>query len=368
MLIYILIFFFLFFASFFLKSYSVDFVPNDAVKKGLGSRESRTICVLAFAVLTLVMGCRSMLVGADTYQYYLKYLQYDINGENTEFLYQFVNDLFSNLGVPWQVYLLVISAFVSYAVIRFIYEYSPDPAFSILLYMTIGLFSLNMSGIRQSIAIAICLLGFIEFNRRNKILLFIIAIGVAFLFHNSAIVMIAIIPLSCLSRKKWFTTACVSAIVLTFPFRESVASFLYLFAPERYQSNFYDINAGYNMNLLAFGLQVAPVVFYLICTFLSTDAEKKYGARQNEERAILAMSLVSLFLYVLSFNSASIGRLAFYFQMANSVIIPVTVARIPSSRMRFLLRLSISCLAVVAFLISVPGGSSHIDNYSFYFE
>lgn len=367
MYIYILVFLLLFLASFINIGTNVTSIRQDDVLTV--KKNKKIIAVCAFATLTILMGCRSLSVGADTYQYYQKYLSYEINGANTEFLYQLVNDLFSCLGVPWQVFLLLISAFISYTVIRFVFEFSPDPAFSVLLYMTIGIFSLNMSGIRQSLAITVCLLGLINFIKRRQPLFFLISIGLAFFIHNSAIIMLAILPVYYLSRHKWFFVFCIIVVCLSFPLRELIVPFLYKFAPERYQSNYYDISSGYNLNILALGIQMAPAAFYYLCSVYSGDKNNVSDVLEHkEENVFLAISLICMLLYALSFSSASIGRMAFYFQMANCVLIPLSVQIIKDARAQFLFRMTISCLAIAVFMISTPDGSSHIDNYTFFFS
>ncbi len=85
-------------------------------------------------------------------------------------------------------YVLQFSAtlFLLFALNRFYSRYSPYPILSISLFVILFLFTILMAQVRQSIALAIVLLG-TPYVFERKALLFFVTIGVACLFHISAL-------------------------------------------------------------------------------------------------------------------------------------------------------------------------------------
>ena len=313
------------------------------------------------------MGLRSVSVGADTFQYYEKYFSYAINGINSEPAYELLNNIFSNAGIPWQLFLLLISGYIAFCIIVFCKAFSPDLPFSILLYMTTGIFALNMSGLRQSIAISTCLLAFIALVKYKKFFSFIVLVVISALFHNSALVFVLILlPYKVNNRSIWAKgIACLVLLAICGLFRTQLIDLLMTFAPARYRLGQYDVYSGYSLNPVVLGMQAAPLILY----FLSIGFADSSSTRRGEsEDTIWWMSLLCVSFYILSYSSASVGRLAFYFQMANAVLIPSSVANFSDRKLRYLLTLCISVLSVLAFFVSMPGGSSHIDNYQFFWS
>jgi len=97
------------------------------------------------------------------------------------------------------VYLAITSALICTILGIYINRFASSKIYAVFFYYTIGLFAFSMAGLRQVLAMSICLLSY-EAIRRKRWILFIIIIGIAFLFHKSAIFFLPAYPIA---RFRW---------------------------------------------------------------------------------------------------------------------------------------------------------------------
>ena len=89
-------------------------------------------------------------------------------------------------------FVFVFAAIVySYCLCRFFSDNCDDYVFSALMIGSIGLVGFFLQGLRQSLAISICLLS-VKYCRERNLFSFLIVVGIASLFHASALVFIAV--------------------------------------------------------------------------------------------------------------------------------------------------------------------------------
>ena len=156
------------------------------------SRKNQSIC--CGILLFLVMGLRHPSIGSDTSHYLYKYLNLTVDqfmdSNSYEFGFIFFNYFLYNLGVGPQLYLIITSAIIAFTISYFFYNYSKNIFFSFYLFLTIGLFTMSLSGIRQMLSVSFCLLAFISYNKLTnyKYLVSISFLILSYSFHNSAII------------------------------------------------------------------------------------------------------------------------------------------------------------------------------------
>lgn len=83
-------------------------------------------------------------------------------------------------------YFAVTSAIIIISLFIFINRYAVSKKYAIYFYYTIGLFAFSMAGLRQALAMSICLFAY-EAARRRKLISFLLLVGTAFLLHKSAL-------------------------------------------------------------------------------------------------------------------------------------------------------------------------------------
>lgn len=152
--------------------------------------------------LIVISGLRSIQVGSDTLIY--KEVFNSLSGvpfldlfdvyPKFENGYQLVSYLFSNVFNSFNFYMFIVSTFVYMVLGLIIYKYSTNPLFSYVLYVILGMFDFNLSGLRQSIAMSIVLFSII-FLIDQKVIKFTSTIILAAFFHKTAIIFLIIYPL-----------------------------------------------------------------------------------------------------------------------------------------------------------------------------
>jgi hypothetical protein len=107
------------------------------------------------------------------------------------------------------VYLAITSGLICIFLGIYINQFGSSKIYAVYFYYTIGLFAFSMAGLRQVLAMSICLLAY-EAIRKKRMFLFIIIIGVAFLFHKTAIFFLPAYPIA---RFQWKPKNILIAIV-----------------------------------------------------------------------------------------------------------------------------------------------------------
>ena len=176
------------------------FIKKDSTYK-ISGKTYMIICSLA---LIFVMGLRSQDAGSMDTTMYSR--MFDVAQKYSE-LRNFLDAkevfevpfLFSEIGFyaciwgaaqflpSMQWFILLTSAFIILATAKFISRHSDDPMISWLVFICLGLMTFSMNGMRQALAMSICLLAY-RFVEDKKLLRFLIVVFIAVLFHKSAII------------------------------------------------------------------------------------------------------------------------------------------------------------------------------------
>ena len=201
--------------------------------------------LIVFGALALFMGLRSISVGCDLLQYLHRYeisramIEYPMEKGFNYFSYFFHDILHSS----FHLFLFVISCVTCLSLFVLFLRYSQDISFSLLLYITIGTFTMALSGLRQTMAMSIAWLA-IYFVEKRRLLIFIALILLASTFHNSAVIFLVVYPLWGwrLSRKQCFL---ITLVTLSSYFWNSLLLPLIKFI-QPFKYDYLDLSVGYN--------------------------------------------------------------------------------------------------------------------------
>lgn len=329
----------------------------------------RNYAIYVSVCLLVLIGCRHVSVGADTRQY--EYL-YSISSEQIspekydQGYYRFA-DFFHQLGFSYQAYNLVVASVLVSSLVLFYATYSKNVAFSTLVFMTIGLLPMYMSGTRQSLAISICLFAMVWIDKHKGITHTIAAcllVGLASKFHASAIVGVAGIIVIALklrmSRQSLFVLVLVAAAAMIY--RNYVAQFAQYILPAKYMS--YDLNADYHINPL---LIIISVLIPAFCLIFDTEVQHD-GKYSSEKTWLYLFSAANILLTILAQNSMYFSRISYYFVHANSILISNMIVEQRIKTNSYIMYIVIGLVCMLYFLISMPGGTLKIDNYAFFWQ
>jgi len=210
---------------------------------GLYLRKRKTAAPITafFLILAFLLMFRGLSVGSDTmnYRYFfhrIRRLQWNELGEfGLEYAYVLLNKAVSVLTDHEQG-LFIVSALLSLIPMYILYKedwnYAP---LKILIFVNLSMFPMLFSGIRQAIAVSVGIIAYF-FVRRKQFLWFLVTVVVAFLFHRSAFVLLALYPACHIRLRKkhlWFVVPIIAAI---FVFNRQIFALLTLFIGDYFGS------------------------------------------------------------------------------------------------------------------------------------
>jgi len=313
----------------------------------------------------LIMALRGNMVGTDilnySFEFYNSEFYLDYKLRETEMGYSYFNNLFNNLGFGYQQYIALIAGIFIIAISYFYYNYSRYIFLSFYLHITIGLFSISMSGLRQTMAIAFSVIAF-TFLEKNRVFLYFSAIGIAYLFHNSALIFLFLYFFRKVKISKKNGLLFLIVCLMIFIFKGAIATVVQMISPEKYH-RYTDLVINVNYSVI-FVMIAIPIVCLM---FWPKNIEKDVNYHRNMS-IFFVMSCINFVVYFLATEIPLFERLSLYFIIFNTVLIPNIISDIKSRHVRSLALLMCIVLPLIQFLISTPGGSYGIDNYKFFWE
>lgn len=179
------------------------FFPIGSAKIGKirNNRQKSIFMIIVCIELICFAGLRAIDVGADT-ETYIKALNYyksfpkdSILKQKLVWPFDFEDGYFlftkicAWLSMNETVFLFTIAILTYIPVCVFIYRYSEEPLISVYTYFAFSCFTYSLGIFRQMMAISIILLG-IQYIEKRELIRYMIVIGIAMLFHTTAIIML----------------------------------------------------------------------------------------------------------------------------------------------------------------------------------
>ena len=244
----------------------------------------------------------------------------DLTGNPLSELYESV---MRSITDNYHVYFLIPALLSSFAVIRLFKRYSVSPAFSLLIFFSIGTYVMYIAALKQCIAMFFLLMA-LPYAIDKKYVKFYLLVFVAVLFHTHAF-MFAIIPL--LMEKPWgkvtwmllgATLFAMATYDLTLGrFMEYAQSIGAMVA----ESEVFD---SHQINVLRVVVYWVPAILALVfCQRLFSDSTRK-------ENLFVNMSLVSAFILTIGLVQGAnlFARMAAYFEIATAVALPWMIKKL----------------------------------------
>lgn len=166
-------------------------------------REKRQGVIAALGVLAifLVLALKGD-VGSDIAGYKQQYLiSADKDWADTDYVYFepgyiFLMKIFSKLGIDFQLFTVFLYAVACAAIYLLIKKYSTDAVLSLIIFVCYQFFVFYVSGIRQCLAMSVCVFAFLAWQKKKilfRIIPCLLILG-AVSIHQSAIVFFAVVP------------------------------------------------------------------------------------------------------------------------------------------------------------------------------
>ena len=276
------------------------------------------ICI----VLIVMAAFRSDAVGADTMGYRSNYMNMG-NFHSFQDLvdrfslyymgYYIPSKLFHLVGLPVQVWFGFLEAFYLFALMKLVNRFSKDKIFSLLVFVTIGLFSFSLAGLKQTLAMSLMMLAFVAFVEK-KYWLTALLVFLTYYTHQSALIFLGAFLLYFLKKGRWLILA---AIVV------SVSIYFYGYF---YLVNMVDLieNEQWEKYLTTeSGYSYVTFIFLSVITLIAGLNMKNYSeAEPHNSRYFLASSIIACGIQLLAGISSSMFRLTLPYMPFIMILLP----------------------------------------------
>lgn len=304
-------------------------------------------CIYCGIALFLVIAFRSQYVGsADSSHYYSQWERL-MSTSWTNFLVSLTTAtmekgyllsvwVLSHIFPNAQFIFICSGVLFAIAISRFIYKNSDNALLSYEIYICLGLFVFMIQGMRQAMAMSICLLS-IEFCKNRKLVPFVVTIFIASLFHQTALVFLVIYLFY--GRKLDPLNGLLSlsiGILITLLSNQIVNTANDLFERE------------YTMIVTSGGFVATAI--YIIIIIIGFIAITRYYPEDIDLAFFWYMAFFGFFIYIMRYFAAHAAqRISFYFMFSQMILLPNSLG-VFEKRSRKLIKIAIVVLSIALFL------------------
>lgn len=304
---------------------------------------------LVFVFITLLLTASLRFEVGDDWNSYLRFYTDRDLSQNVEFGYRLINDFFSDLGLPYNLFLLLINSVALFFTYKFINLNAKSKQIGLLIFFYEIFFYLYLSGLRQAIALSISCIGF-NYALKKRFLKYLLVVLLASTFHKSALIALAIyfIPrerfnfYSIFKSIKFYFALCVVIFITYVP----IEFFLKFIEDSYFKNVFYYLQSHYKEENIETSYYIGAAKRLIVIIFYSLY--RRHLPRDSLTHYFFNIYIIG-FLFFLTFYllSPDIGtRLAQYFTIFEILIIGNLVYYIPRFKDKFLI--FITYIAVTA--------------------
>lgn len=242
-------------------------------------------------------------------------------------LSELYRDVVRDATTNYHIYFFFPAFLSSFAVVKLFKRYSVNPAFSLLIFFSIGTYVMYIAALKQCFAMFFLLLA-LPYAIDRKYVRFYLLVFLAILFHTHAF-MFAIVPL--LFGKPWGKTSIgflLAAIFAMATYDATLGAFM-----EYAQSigalvaeiEVFDNNP----------INILRVIVYWVPALLALAFRKRlFSNSTRTENLFVNMSMVSAFILMIGLVQAAnlFARMAAYFEIATAIALPWMIKRLFTKR------------------------------------
>lgn len=310
------------------------------IKINVRNKEKQESIILfcGMIMLFLILALKKETVGVDITGYRVQYeLSRKISWKVWDYVY-FENGyivlqkVFSKIGISFQVFTMILYAFFCSILYFFVKKYSKNVTISLLIFICYQFFVFSISGLRQTVAMGICLIAFMIDYEKKKTLKAIGLIILAMQIHSSAVVFLIVPIVMRLEKKRvdiYIWNILVLMCILGRKYFWKIISYFYGLDVET-------AVLGGNM-LLVLGIAIFAIFTYYF-------SYKSNAPLDNTYIRIAFLSVISYFVLC----GSTLLRASMYFNLFYIVLIPHFIEKY-RTRDRMLLNILMTTFLIILF-------------------
>ena len=316
--------------------------------------------VLALLPMFIMIGFKNVAIGADTGMYFKNFLYvsetpllevFDMSRMENGYLI-FVK-LITYVTKSPLVYQLICTSVYLIGILEFAKTLDKNYVFLFIYFVcTLGLFFFMFTGIRQCLAMSICLFGY-KYCERRKIIPFILCVLLAFFFHKSAILFIAVYFMVRM-KITWYNTALYAAglwIATT-----------YLFDIQEWFNEQLDYN--YKIEETENGsIFLLVIILFTVFSMFMIYNNHRFS---EKAQALMNVNFITVFFWFLRLQTRVAERPSMYFMFFSCALYAYGLNNIKNGRQRDAFKLIIIALTLLLYIYRLSTNFSSIVPYRFY--
>lgn len=316
--------------------------------------------VVASMPMFIILGLRGYRVGTDTIQYitHLRrisemtfYEAWDYS-DNEPGLYVLMY-LCSRISTDPTFFLCVYALITTFSFIRFVEKNGDGELLTIFFHVTLGSFLFIVTGMRQGLAIAFCLLA-VEYSRKRKLLPFLLLMLPAFLTHRSSIMFLIVYFIA--HRKLSFSNFFFLALAATV-----FIAFLDVF------QSWFNSALDYNYDIEETGNGGIFLMIVLLMNALSLMLSRQVLEERPDALVLYNVSLIAAVLWIARLFTRTAERPSYYFLPATFAVTAIALKKISDPRKRLILKVLVMLLSVLLLVYRLRSAPS-LSPFHFYWE
>lgn len=265
----------------------------------------------------------------------------DWTGNPLSILYR---NLIREITDNYHIYFLVPAVLSSYAVIKLCKRFSVNPAFSLLIFFSLGTYIMYLAALKQCLAIFFLLLA-LPYAIDKKYVQFYLLVFVAILFHTHAF-MFAIVPL--LLEKPWgkITWILLAATLFAMAtYDVTLGAFMEYAQSIGALVDEGELFDGHSINILRVLVYWIPALLALLFR------NRLFYDSTKAENLFVNMSIVSAFILTIGLVQAAnlFARMAAYFEIATIISLPWMIKKLFTKQSAQLVSVCASALYFIYF-------------------
>lgn len=289
--------------------------------------------IMGFAFVLIIMGLQSNVEG-DYDGYMEEFYMSDARTAEDEPLWVFIYKMFQSFG--FEFFVFCVALFEVIILTNIAKKFSPYPykwLSAVLFFFMFGMMLIQMKALRQGLAVEICMLPFVFGIERKKfkLLYCFIPLFMAFLIHNSALVMFPVILLYYLNASLGFLEPkenkqrsgfklpiiALGTLIFVYYLRTNIFQIYLLqlsvlFDDFRLSSYLENDNETFELSML---IVFADAVFVFFSVWY-------YQHAKGAMRILSIMTIIAIFADVIFFGVGSLPRMGYYYLVSAMVVYP----------------------------------------------
>ena len=227
----------------------------------------------------------------------------------------------------YHLYFLLPAFLSEFAVIKLLKRYSVNPAFSLLIFFSVGTYIMYMAAMKQCFAMFFLLLS-IPYAEEKKYLRFYALVAISIFFHTHAF-MFAILPL--LFSKPWGKTTWIGLAAVMFAmatYDKTLGAFMNYAQSIGALVDEGELFDGHQINFLRI------IVYWMPSLLALAFRGRLFKNSTRSENLFVNMAIVSSMILTLGMVQAAnlFARMAAYFEIATAIAIPWMIKKLFTKR------------------------------------